>query len=229
MENILPTNIIDLLEKKSFSDLTAVESQLVLKNMSQAEYESLYAVYQASKHYFHQESTDLPSEEISLKLNAVFAQKQAQKENNLLTYKIPFWKAAAILLVGWLCGAWMLSGKQTQQKDVVYVPVHDTVSQLITHIDTVIEYVQEGVSTLSEPLKHKQKEVIQPKKYIITTPKPEDFYAQISQETLAFQPSPIQQELYRTRPEDIDNPSNKQKGKSRGEDSLSKRFGFVSM
>lgn len=225
MQTQIPTEILDLLSQKDFSALTAKERTLVLQHLSQAEYEVLHQSYQQTTTYLQTSADIRPSDAILGNLQTQFAKQNSRK--SFLLQPIPFWKAfAAILLLAFVWMAQLYFTPATSQNtQTVYVPVHDTVTvkvaQVEKQIDTVIQYLQEFVPqkrTNIHKVANKTTENQQiAKQNVIQIAK---------QEALAIQ---LSDDVYTLNPADLDKALHKINGKSREEDSLYKRFGFVSM
>lgn len=228
MQTQIPTEILDLLSQKDFSALTAKESAFVLQHLSQTEYEVLHQSYQQTATYLQTSADIAPSDTILGNLQTQFDKKNSHK--SFLLQPIPLWKAVAAVLL--LAFVWMaqlyFSSTTSQSGQTVYVPVHDTVTvkvaQVEKQIDTVIQYLQE---------------VVTPKKNTTHTSTINNNKFTESQLIVAQKSTPIAQQeaiaiqvlddVHTLNPADFDKALYKMNGKSREEDSLYKRFGFVSM
>lgn len=138
----IPEQILELLNQKSYQQLSEIERELVLAHLSESEYIELHQASAHSLSYFKDEIK--PSEMVRLQLAKAFAE-QHQKPVSVFHYRIEIWKIAAILIPLFFAGIWTFN-RQLSAQQLAGIVVRDTifVQQKIKDvqhiIDTVIEY-----------------------------------------------------------------------------------------
>lgn len=218
MQHNIPTELLDLIQEKSFSSLLPNEKALVLKYMSETEYIELHHSYEMTQDYFQETPIIAPSEKILTQLQAAFPSQKPQP--TFLSQQIPLWQAAAaivLLLCAWSIQSFYKSSPLPIEK-LVYVSVHDTLK--------MTEYIVQRDTLLlpkAEMVKNKRKAVDNPVKYVIkaqpipTIREPEKL------------PQNLDSDIYTLTAVGVEKALQNRSGTNRKEDSLYKKFGFVSM
>ena len=167
--------LTELMEKKTFEELTMSEKSLVLHLVTETEYNERHKSLLQMKKELKSEASELKANE-NIRLAALQALREKQEIKKtpiipfLFSYKVPVWMAAAaILLIMLLLPSVFKTGinklesnKQLTVRDTVYVDriVKDTI-KIIQASDPVIRtvYIKENTSTYTnEPLKEKVQE-----------------------------------------------------------------------
>lgn len=171
--------IIELIEQKSFNELSEKEKQFIIKHISEKEYREKREIIDQIKNELHTESLEFKVKE-STHLNALAAlriKKSHEKvkldthsRRGILTSKIPLWTAvAAVFLIFILTTPIFISHDFNQKEngpllakvDTVFIDkvIRDTVKIQLPS-DTIVKTVYRVVSnenTLSEGVKEKSK------------------------------------------------------------------------
>lgn len=224
MKNNLPTAIFDLLSTKDFTALSESEKVMVLSFMSQIEYEALYHSYQKTSHFFQEKAEIEPSHKVLLALQAAIPPKPAP--TSILLQPIPLWKAVAAVLL--LAFAWLLqsffSPSISAEKNIVYVPVHDTLelTKVVKEIDTFIQYAPVFVHKKAQTSSNKETKIAK-------NTQQAPLFAEQNIESKRDTPVQFVSDIYTMTRADLDKALQKRNGKNLEEDRLSKQFGFVSM
>lgn len=226
MQQNIPLEILDLIEKKPFSALTNAEKNLVSEYLTAEAYQDLHLSAQMTKQYLHQNLADMPSERVLGQLQADFRAEHQAK--SVFFQPISFWKAAAavfLLTCAWLVQLFYAKSSLAPEK-LVYV--HDTVeiTQIVKERDTFFQYL---------PIEVSQKKANKPNNghHFVTNKKekaliPTEIAMPIPANS-STKPIPSASDIHTLTAYDFDKALQKGNGKNRQEDSLSKQFGFVSM
>jgi hypothetical protein len=141
MENEMniPEEVIDLLQSKSFDQLSDTERILTLKHISEAAYAELYLASQNGFSYFKEDIE--PSIKVRQNLSKAFAKKHLQPKS-VFQYRIEVWKIAAVFVPLLFIMLWAMSNKMTAQQ-LATIVVRDTimVQQKIKQVEYVIDTV----------------------------------------------------------------------------------------
>ena len=167
--------LTELMEKKTFEELTMSEKSLVLLLITETEYNERHTSLLQMKKELKAEAKELKANE-NIRLAALQALREKQETKKtpvipfLLSYKVPLWMAAAAILLIMLLLPSVFktdinkleSNKQLAVRDTVYVDriIKDTI-KIIQASDPVIRtvYIKENTSTqANEPFKEKVQE-----------------------------------------------------------------------
>jgi hypothetical protein len=212
-ETKMPEQILDLIERSNFNQLSATERKAVLEHMTESGFEDMHEAYQNSRAYFAEDIE--PSIKLKTNLSKAFAEKH-YKPSSVLQYRIEIWKIAAVVIPLLFAGLWTLNHKISTQQ-IAGIVVHDTIVvqqkiQEVQHIiDTVIAWKEPA---MKDAIHHPSATNIIASNHI--------------QDTNLRQ---VQQGLnigIRTlQPEDLDRSLVPKNGKSMEEDELLKHFSFA--
>lgn len=171
MEN---DKILALIEQKSFAELSPVEREMVLSQMTESEYQAQHEMLLASTSLFDEEAELMaPNLAILADLQSrIQPKKESRNAAVWFTFQIPAYQSAlamaAMALIVWLI--WPQPQTNYVEKEViVYQPVHDTlevireipVEKLVTIVKEVpvsipvqAEYVEvsSGITPAAEPI-----------------------------------------------------------------------------
>ncbi len=214
-ENLIPDEIINLVNSKTFTNLSAEEKTTVEKFVTAQEYDAMYEACQITKQHF--DDGIQPSYRVKQNLDEAFKQKYQNKKSILLS-TIELWKVAAIFLFLFATSLWYFKNNTSlgQSNNLL---VHDTIlvekkNNIIQHIiDTVIayKYVQET---------SKKKTQLQIKNIIANSDYRHD--------TASIKAAKDENIGIRTlQVEDLNKDLPNNNGKSMQEDDLVKRFSFA--
>lgn len=212
-ETKMPMQILDLIERNNFNQLSDTEQKVVLEHITESEFEDLHEAYQNSRSYFAEDIE--PSAKLKANLSKAFAEKY-HKPSSVLQYRIEIWKIAAVVIPLLFAGLWTLNHKISAQQ-IASIVVHDTIVvqqkiQEVQHIiDTVIAWKEPAV----------KKSIHQPStKNIIASNHIQDTNLRQRQQMLDIGIRTLQ-------PEDLNRSLVPKNGKSMDEDELLKHFSFA--
>ena len=159
--------LTELLEQKSFEELTQEEKSFVLTHLSEAEYRRQHQLLTEVKTDLKEEAQSLKAND-QIRINAIEAlrvKNQVKKSGGLVlwfNYKIPLWSAVAALLLVFILTTPLLinteikDGKPNEQlamQDTVYIEkiIKDTV-EIKKPADTITKtvYVKNNESTVNK-------------------------------------------------------------------------------
>lgn len=138
-ETKIPEQILDLIERNNFNQLSDAERKVVLAHITESEFEDLHEAYQNSRSYFAEDIE--PSAKLKANLSKAFAEKH-HKPASVLQYRIEIWKIAAVVIPLLFAGLWTLNHKISAQQ-IAGIVVHDTivVQQKIQEVQHIIDTV----------------------------------------------------------------------------------------
>jgi len=148
-ENI-PSVIFDWIEVKDFASLTSVEQKIVLKYLTEQEYDELYEGASGIQSIYEMDGMD-HNDRIKESLLARFEKRTASSDDNNRLIILPsmIWKAASVMVFLTCC--WMFY--ELRKKN-------DTITYLMSHVDTMY------LTTEPEPLEVKVFDTVYLKKEI---------------------------------------------------------------
>jgi hypothetical protein len=212
MENI-PSFVFDLLETKSFAQLSETEKNDVLQYISMEEYEGLHTAAIYTKASMKNEvpvMTDSSQKDLLMKR---FMEKYPHDSFEMVMNKpVQLWKVAAMFLLLAGSGAMMMIQAKKNAVEVQYITQLDTVylekeQKVATIYDTI--YLMEEVQKKDKPARSAHKDVI----YKSTG---EAFPAEY-------------EDINRISIKAKDQPINTTKGSNIKDDSLINAYGFVTL
>jgi hypothetical protein len=141
-ENMIPDEIINLVNTKAFANLSVEEKKMIEKFVTAQEYDAIHEANQITKQYF--DDNMQPSYQVKQNLDDAFKQKFKNKKSILLS-TLELWKVAAVVLFLFVSSLWYFKNNFVPRQSNNLL-VHDTIfvekkNNIIQHIiDTVIEY-----------------------------------------------------------------------------------------
>ncbi|MES2479124.1 MAG: hypothetical protein V4561_08555 [Bacteroidota bacterium] len=212
-ETKMPMQILELIERSNFNQLSDIDRKSVLEHISESEYEELREAYHNGRSYFDEDVE--PSAHVQSNLSRAFAEKH-NKPTSVLKYRIEIWKIAAVLIPLLFAGLWTLNYRMSAQQ-IAGIVVHDTIVvqqkiKEVQHIlDTVIAWKEPAVKkTIHQPSATN----------IIASNNIQDTNLRQVQQMLDIGIRTLQ-------PEDLNRSLVPKNGKSMDEDELLKHFSFA--
>ncbi|RYZ50137.1 MAG: hypothetical protein EOP49_14680 [Sphingobacteriales bacterium] len=208
-----PAYIFDWIEKRSFGTLLPAEQQEVLEHLSESTYKELHGAAIASRRFLRPPVAPR-QQQIKEQLTARFDMKHKPGIISLLHQPVAFWKVAAILLLMISGGA----GLYMMQQEAVPV-------QLVSTIDTLYITKETPPVTLYDTIyitkESKRKRIPEAQE-----PSPE---AEQKESVADFAGSYTMDSMNIMSMADLDETPNKRKKRSKRDDTLSRKYEFVTL